>query len=113
MTTPMADPAPPQEVEDLEIELLLEGIWRRYGYDLRQYDRRYIRERVQSRLREEGLETASQLQERVLRNADSLDGLLDGGEESFEAFFRPAKVWNMLPSDPLVMTIVSGGAGRT
>ena len=29
MTTPMADPAAPRELEELEIELLLEGIRRR------------------------------------------------------------------------------------
>lgn len=84
------------EVEDLEIELLLEGIWRRYGYDLREYDRRYIRRRIQTRLQEEGLETTSQLQERVLRHAASLDALLDGEDGSFDTFCRPAKVWKAL-----------------
>jgi chemotaxis protein methyltransferase CheR len=96
MTTPMADPAPPEELEDLEIELLLEGIWRRYGYDLRDYDRAGIRRRVQDRLRVEGLETATQLLERVLRDRSALDGLLDGREKTFESFFRPAKLWKAL-----------------
>jgi chemotaxis protein methyltransferase CheR len=118
MTTPMADPAPPQELEDLEIELLLEGIWRRYGYDLRDYDRGRIRRRVQLRLREAGLDSATQLLERVLRDGDALDGLLDGREESFESFFRPAKLWKALRRKaipalrtyPSVRAWVPGGA---
>jgi chemotaxis protein methyltransferase CheR len=113
MTTPTADPAPAasraaegapfetaqgrQEVEDLEIELLLEAIWRRYGYDLREYDRRYIRQRVQSRLQKERLDSASQLQERILRSPAALDGLLDGDEdETFESFCKPARLWKSL-----------------
>jgi chemotaxis protein methyltransferase CheR len=96
MTTPMADPAPPRELEDIEIELLLEGIRRRYGYDLRDYDRGGIRRRVHARLREEGLDSTIQLLERVLRNGAALDGLLDGRDESVETFFRPAKVWKAL-----------------
>ncbi len=96
MTTPMADPAPPRELEDIEIELLLEGIWRRYGYDLRDYDRGGIRRRVQACLREEGLDSTIQLLERVLRNGAALDGLLDGRDDSFQTFFRPAKVWKAL-----------------
>lgn len=97
MTTPMADPAPPQEVEDLEIELLLEGIWRRYGYDFRDYDRRFIRHRVQGLLREEKLVTASQLLERVLRDRTALDAFLDEGDEDAEgSFFKPVKTWRAL-----------------
>jgi chemotaxis protein methyltransferase CheR len=112
MTTPTADPGAPSrlaegkpfdsaqgrlEVEDLEIELLLEGIWRRYGYDLRDYDRPYIRARVQSRLKKERLESVSQLQERILRSPGALDGLLDGDEdESFDSFFKPARLWKSL-----------------
>lgn len=101
----MAEPAPPpfdpvqggrDIVEDLEIELLLEGIWRRYGYDFREYDRGFIRERVQGRLREENLVTASQLLERVLRSPRSLDGFLDGGADLADTFCRPAKVWRTL-----------------
>lgn len=88
--------AEPRDVEDLEIELLLEGIWRRYGYDFREYDRAFMRGRVQARLREENLVTASQLLERVLRSPSSLDGFLDGGTSIADGFCRPAKLWRTL-----------------
>src|ERR1041384_1984636 len=105
MTTPTADPASlpqtpvqrKQEVEDLEIDLLLEGIWRRYGYDLREDERHYIWLPIQPRLQKEGLKTTSQLQDRILRNPAALDGLLDGDEdESFDSFFKPARLWKAL-----------------
>jgi chemotaxis protein methyltransferase CheR len=94
MTTPMVEPA--REVEDLEIELLLEGIWRRYGYDFREYDRGFIRQRVQSLLREGRLMTASQLLERVLRDPAALDAFLDHADDAADTFFKPARMWKAL-----------------
>lgn len=85
-----------RDVEDLEIELLLEGIFRRYGYDFREYDRAFIRKRVEGRLRKEGLLTASQLLERVLRTPESLDAFLDGMGEAADSFCRPARLWRTL-----------------
>jgi len=85
-----------RDVEDLEIELLLEGIFRRYGYDFREYDRAYIRKRVADRLEKEGLVTASQLLERVLRRPASLDAFLDGLGEVADTFCKPARVWRSL-----------------
>lgn len=92
----MADSAAPPEVEELEIELLLEGIWRRYGYDFREYDRRFIRQRVQAVLREGRMGTASQFLERVLRDPAALDAFLDHGEDAADSFFKPARVWRAL-----------------
>jgi chemotaxis protein methyltransferase CheR len=96
MTTFMTEPSRAEKLEDLEIDLLLEGIRRRYGVDLTEYDRRFIRQRVRARLREEGVETASHLLERVLRRQESFEAFLDprGGEES--ALFRPVRVWRAL-----------------
>src|ERR1041384_4777449 len=105
MTTPTADPASlpqtpvqrKQEVEDLEIDLLLEGIWRRYGYELGEYDRHYIRLRLQPPLQRGGLKATPELQDRILRSPAALDGLLDGDEdESFDSFFKPARLWKAL-----------------
>lgn len=112
----MVEPAAPlgpaqgrQEVEDLEIELLLEGIWRRYGYDFREYDRRFIRQRVQAVLRDEKLMTASQLLERVLRDPTALDAFLDHGEEAADAFFKPARMWRAVrrKAVPILRTYAS------
>jgi len=59
---------PPPAVEDVEIGLLLEGVYRHYGYDFRDYAMSSLRRRVRHVVREEGLATVSGLQERVLHD---------------------------------------------
>ena len=68
----LADP----EVEDLELELLLEGIARRYGSDFRGYARSALKRRVRARVRAEGLLTVSGFQERVLHDGPTMARLL-------------------------------------
>lgn len=63
-------------VEDLELRLLLEGIYQRYGYDFRDYARSSIRRRVWRRVTEEHLTTISGLQERILYDPACMDRLL-------------------------------------
>lgn len=64
------------DVEDLEIDLLLEGVFRRYGHDYRRYRRTPVRERLRTFMRHAGLQTLSGLQERVLHDPASADALL-------------------------------------
>ena len=55
------------EIEEIEIELLLDGIVRRYGYDFRNYLRPSLTRRIRRAVELEGAGTVSGLQERVLR----------------------------------------------
>jgi chemotaxis protein methyltransferase CheR len=55
--------------EELEIELLLEAVYQRFGFDFRGYARPRLRERLFALLRTRGLATVSSLQERVLHEA--------------------------------------------
>jgi len=65
------------ELEKLEMALLMEGIFQRYGYDFRDYSFPSLRRRVWHRIHlEEGLDTISALQERVLHNAEAFQRLL-------------------------------------
>lgn len=75
-------------VEDLELRLLLEGIYQRYGYDFREYARSSIRRRVWRRVAEEGLQTISGLQERLLRDPGCMDRLLLDLSVSVTSMFR-------------------------
>src|ERR687887_1025370 len=71
-------PAERDSVEELELELLLEGVYRHYGYDFRDYARTSIRRRVTKLMREEGVDTISALQARVLHDAGAWDRFLQG-----------------------------------
>lgn len=62
--------------EELEIALLLEALFQRYGYDFRAYDRQAIRRRLYGLMRERGLATVSSLQDRVLHEPGASAALL-------------------------------------
>lgn len=98
-----------QHLVDLEIELLLEGVWRWSGYDLRDYDRGFIRRRVQGQLRKERLRTPSQLLDRVLRRRAALEALVDVSPDVSRGLFRPVRSWRVIRHKvmPLLRTYAS------
>ena len=72
----MAGDAHDEARERIEIDLLLEAIQRRYGYDFRGYALASLRRRLWHRAYGEGLKTLSGLQERVLHDPTCMDRLL-------------------------------------
>ena len=54
------------DIERIEISLLLEGIYQRYGHDFRSYAYSSIQRRIKHRLGIEKMESVSQLQQKVL-----------------------------------------------
>jgi chemotaxis protein methyltransferase CheR len=62
--------------EDLEIRLLIEGVYRQYGFDFRDYAMASLRRRVLSAMHAEGLSSVSSLEEQVLRDARCFERLL-------------------------------------
>lgn len=62
--------------EDLEIELLLEALYQRYGVDFRGYARPMLKRRLTQLMRTQGLATVSALQEKVLHQPGALAVLL-------------------------------------
>jgi len=63
-------------VRDLELDLLVEAIWRQYQYDFRNYSRSSLARRLERALLHFGDESLSQLQHRVLRDPAGLGALL-------------------------------------
>ncbi len=63
-------------VEELEIALLLEGVFQRYGFDFRAYDRPGLTRRVLGLMGERALATVSLLQDRVLHDPAAAAALL-------------------------------------
>jgi chemotaxis protein methyltransferase CheR len=78
----------PWDVEDLEIELLLEGIARRYGSDLRGYTRSALKRRILGALDREGVGSVSALQGQVLRDAPAMARLLAVLTTNVHGMFR-------------------------
>jgi chemotaxis protein methyltransferase CheR len=68
---------PAGQTEALEIDLLLAGVANHSGYDFRGYVRASLRRRVRQAMLHEGVSTVSALQDRVLRNPESLARLVD------------------------------------
>ncbi len=67
---------PFQNVEDLEIDLLLEGVYRLFGQDFRGYRRDSIRHRLHTLMRGAGLKTVSSLQDKVMHDPAAGEVLL-------------------------------------
>jgi chemotaxis protein methyltransferase CheR len=80
--------APELEIERLEIELLLEAVYRRYGFDFRQYAQASLKRRLHRRLLAEGLETISQLQGRLLHDPACMERLLVDLSINVTSMFR-------------------------
>ena len=76
------------ELEDIEIDLLLEGVYRLYGFDFRQYSRASIKRRILELMRTEKLMTVSSYQEKILRDHACLDRFLLGLSVHATAMFR-------------------------
>lgn len=80
--------AEPDSIETLELELLLEAVFRHYGYDFREYARTSIRRRVWNIINKEDLHTISGLQDRILHDTDAWERFLQGISVSVSAMFR-------------------------
>jgi chemotaxis protein methyltransferase CheR len=65
-----------RDVEEIEVALLLEAIYRRYGFDFREYAPASLRRRLWRRANAEGLRTLSALQDRVLHDPACMERLL-------------------------------------
>jgi chemotaxis protein methyltransferase CheR len=84
------------EVEELELELLLEAIYRRYGFDFREYAPASLKRRVWRRIGLEGLATVSGLQERLLHDPQVMERLLLDLSVNVTAMFRDPTFYSSL-----------------
>src|SRR5438094_3619853 len=75
-------------LEEIELALLLEGAYRRYGFDFREYAPASLRRRVWRRVHAEGLETISGLTEKLLHDSATMERLLLDHSINVTAMFR-------------------------
>jgi chemotaxis protein methyltransferase CheR len=85
-----------QALEDLEIRLLLEGVWASYGYDFRDYALSSIRRRVRFFMQEEGLSTVTSVQDRVLHDTFAMRRFLRALSVNVTAMFRDPSFYRAL-----------------
>jgi chemotaxis protein methyltransferase CheR len=89
--------APASEgLEDLEVRLLLEGVWSCYGYDFRDYALASIRRRIRFFMEEEGLSTVTSVQDRVLHDPLALRRFLRALSVNVTAMFRDPSFYRAL-----------------
>jgi chemotaxis protein methyltransferase CheR len=84
------------ETEALELELLTEGIFRRYGYDFRGYANASLRRRLAKRMAMEGLGTLTALLDRVLHDEGCLERLLKDLSINVTEMFRDPSFFRAL-----------------
>jgi chemotaxis protein methyltransferase CheR len=77
-----------EQSEEIELELLLEAIHRRYGFDFRDYAAEPLRRRLHRRARSEQLESLSELQGVLLRDPTCMERLLADLSVNVTAMFR-------------------------
>ena len=83
-------------LEDIEVGLLLEGVYRQYGYDFRDYAMSSVRRRVRHLMREEGLATISGLQEKVLHDPRALQRFVVTLSVNVTSMFRDPAFYKAL-----------------
>jgi chemotaxis protein methyltransferase CheR len=94
------------DLEEIELALLLEGIFRKYGFDFREYAPASLRRRVWRRVYAEGLSTISALQGKLLHDPACMERLLLDLSINVTAMFRDPSFYSSFRSKvvPLLRT---------
>ena len=77
-----------RDLERIEVELLLEAVYRHYGFDFRSYAYSSLKRRVWKRIHQDGLNTITQLADRVLHDPAMMEKLLLDLSINVTAMFR-------------------------
>lgn len=86
----------PSDVERIEVDLVLDAIARRYGYDFRNYARASLRRRLRHRLSECGGSRLSELIPRLLHDPDCFAALLGDLSITVTEMFRDPPFYRAL-----------------
>ena len=84
------------DVEELETELLLAAVARRYGYDFRQYAAASLKRRLRRAMQEEDVRTLSALQERLLHDPQALSRFVSTLSVHVTGMFRDPAVYKVI-----------------
>lgn len=73
----MDEKTPMLDVEDLEVELFLQGLYQLYGYDFRHYSKAHMKRRIIHRMKRESMPSISYLQHELLHSPQCVPKILD------------------------------------
>lgn len=90
-----------EDTSELEIILLLEAVYQKYGYDFRQYSKAHIKRRVMNRMALSGLEDVSQIQSKVLKDELFASELLQDLSITVTEMFRDQGFYRSLRENVL------------
>lgn len=76
------------ELLNIEIQLLLEGIFLKYGYDFRNYSKAHVRRRILNHIGINHIETVTELLDKVLRQPEAFREFLDSLSINVTEMFR-------------------------
>jgi chemotaxis protein methyltransferase CheR len=87
--------------EDIEIKLLLEAIYLKYGYDFRDYAKASIKRRILHRRSVSQFETISSMQNRVVNDTDFFETLLQDLSINVTEMFRDPFFYKVVRKEAL------------
>jgi chemotaxis protein methyltransferase CheR len=73
---------------DIEVSLLLEALYQKYGYDFRQYSRAHIARRIANRMTLSGIKTVTEIQAKALHDQTFASTLLQDLSITITEMFR-------------------------
>ncbi|WP_046216095.1 CheR family methyltransferase [Paenibacillus wulumuqiensis] len=83
------------ERENIEIDLLLEGVHRLYGYDFRNYARASLTRRIWHHIHAENLKSVSALQEKILHDRSCFERFVQNLSIPVTEMFRDPQLFRM------------------
>ena len=92
--------------QDLEIQLLLEAIYLKYGYDFRDYARASVKRRIMHRMNLAGLKNLAAMQHKILYESDFFERLLLDLSINVTEMFRDPPFYQALRTEviPILKT---------
>jgi chemotaxis protein methyltransferase CheR len=93
-------------IEELEVDLLLEAVYRIGGFDFRNYARASLWRRIQNRLRAEKVDTVTCLLDKIVHDPSCMDRFVRGLSVNVSAMFRDPGFFQALRTQvfPLLRT---------
>lgn len=94
------------ELEKIEIELLLEAVYRHYGFDFRSYAFASLRRRIWKRVQAERLKTITALQDKILHDPVAMERFLLNLSINVTSMFRDPSFYKTFRTEvvPLLRT---------